>query len=176
MTSNRTYPDEAAGTFPRPPRTITDRDGREIDLRAADRDDRETLLSMYEAFDPADRAQGIPPVKEYAIQNWLETVLEAENLNAIAWHDGDAVGHTMLVADREGEHELAIFVLSEYQGAGIGTELIATLLGHGQREGLEKVWLTVERWNKAAIALYQKVGFEICDTESFEIEMTIRLD
>lgn len=175
MTSNRTYPDECAEAFPRPPRTITDGDGREIDLRAADVDDQAALLAMYEAFDPGDRAQGIPPVKEYAIETWLESVLEEECLNAIAWHDGQAVGHAMLVPDRQGEFELAIFVLGAYQSAGIGTELIETLLGLGQREGYEKVWLTVERWNKAAIGLYQKVGFEICDTESFEVEMSIRL-
>jgi GNAT superfamily N-acetyltransferase len=175
MTSNRTYPDEPAAEFPRPPRTVTDREGREIDLRAADWDDQPALLEMYDEFDPADRAQGIPPVQGYAVESWLETVLEEGNLNAIAWHDGDAIGHAMLVSDRQGEFELAIFVLGDYQSAGIGTELIETLLGHGQREGIERVWLTVERWNKAAIALYQKVGFEICDTESFEIEMSVRL-
>jgi ribosomal protein S18 acetylase RimI-like enzyme len=176
MTSNRTYPEERAGTFPRPPRTIADREGREIELHSADRDDQPALLEMYEAFDPADRAQGIPPVKQYAVENWLETVLEEGNLNAVASYDGDVIGHAMLVADGQGEFELAIFVLGAYQSAGIGTDLIETLLGHGQDEGIEKVWLTVERWNKAAIGLYQKVGFEICDTESFEIEMSIRLD
>ena len=37
------------------------------------------------------------------------------------------------------------------------------------------MWLTVERWNDPAIALYRKVGFETTNTESFEIEMSIRL-
>lgn len=175
MTSNRVYPDERAGSFPRPSRTITDGDERQIDLQAADSGDQAALLTMYESFDPGDRAQGIPPVKEYAIETWLDSVLQEECLNTIGWHDGQAVGHAMLVPDNQGEFELAIFVLGAYQSAGIGTELIETLLGQGQQEGYEKVWLTVERWNKAATALYQKVGFEICDTESFEIEMSIRL-
>lgn len=175
MTSNRTYPDETAGEFPPPPRTMTDGDGRTIELRAADAAEREPLLEMYAAFDPADRAQGIPPVQEYAIESWLDTVLGEECLNAVAWHDETAVGHAMLVPDENQEFELAIFVLGDYQSAGIGTELIETLLGYGKREEIDRVWLTVERWNKAAIALYQNVGFEICDTESFEIEMSIRL-
>jgi len=66
-------------------------------------------------------------------------------------------------------------VLQAYQGAGIGTALVETLLGHGQAEGIDHVWLTVERWNDPAISLYEKVGFEISSAESFEIEMAIRL-
>ncbi|QSG06763.1 GNAT family N-acetyltransferase [Halapricum desulfuricans] len=175
MTLNRTYPDEPAGEFPEPPRAITDREDREIEVRVAEPDDRDALVEMYLAFDPSDRAQGIPPVKEYAIDNWLDTVLAEDCLNVIAWDGADAVGHAMLVPDNEDAHELAIFVLHTYQGAGIGTELLKTLLGHAQREGIETVWLTVERWNEPAIELYKKVGFEICGTESFEIEMSIRL-
>jgi len=37
------------------------------------------------------------------------------------------------------------------------------------------VWLTVERWNRAAVALYEDVGFERSGTESFELEMSLRL-
>jgi len=175
MTVNRTYPDEPAGEFPSPPRTITDKNDREIEIRSAGLDNREALVGMYAAFDPADRAQGIPPVKEYAIDNWLDTVLADDCLNVIAWDGDDAVGHSMLVPDDSEGYELAIFVLNTHQGAGIGTELLQTLLGHAQRAGIETVWLTVERWNEPAIELYKKVGFEICGTESFEIEMSIRL-
>jgi len=175
MTANRTYPDEPAGEFPPPPRTITDKDDRDIEIRSAGLAEREPLVAMYTAFDPADRAQGIPPVKEYAIDNWLDTVLAEDCLNVIAWDGEDAVGHSMLVPDDSGGYELAIFVLNTHQGAGVGTSLLETLLGYTQQEGVEKVWLTVERWNKPAIELYKKVGFEICNTESFEIEMSIRL-
>lgn len=175
MTVNRTYPDEPAGTFPRPSRTIADKEGREIQIRAAEPDDRDALVEMYSAFDPSDRAQGIPPVKEYAIDNWLDTVLAEDCLNVIAWDGEEAVGHSMLVPDNADAYELAIFVLHTYQGAGIGTALLKTLLGHVQEHGIETVWLTVERWNEPAIELYKKVGFEVCGAESFEIEMSIRL-
>jgi len=37
------------------------------------------------------------------------------------------------------------------------------------------VWLTVERWNHAAISLYEKVGFETTGVESFDLEMAIRI-
>jgi ribosomal protein S18 acetylase RimI-like enzyme len=176
MTRNRTYPDTVADEFPRPPRTITDREARDIDIRVAEPSDRDALVDMYTEFNPADRAQGIPPVKEYAIDNWLDTVLAEDCRNVIAWDGDDAVGHAMLVPDNEDAYELAIFVLGSHQSAGIGTELLKTLLGHAQREDIETLWLTVERWNEPAIALYEKVGFEVCSAESFEIEMSIRLN
>ncbi|CDK40799.1 GCN5-related N-acetyltransferase [Halorubrum sp. AJ67] len=38
------------------------------------------------------------------------------------------------------------------------------------------MWLTVERWNRAAVSLYKKIGFETSDAESFELEMGLRLN
>ncbi|QGA83785.1 GNAT family N-acetyltransferase [Halomicrobium sp. LC1Hm] len=171
----RRYPDEPAGTFPAPPRQVTDSEDRSIQLRCADGTDRTALIEMYKQFDPADRAQGIPPARETAIERWLENILDTDRYNVVASHEGDLVGHATLVPDEDDGYELAIFVLSAYQGAGIGTELVETLLGHGQSEGIEQVWLTVERWNDPAIALYRKVGFETSNSERFEQEMSIRL-
>ena len=116
-----------------------------------------------------------PPVAESAIREWLDNLLAMESLNVVATNEGEPVGHAILVPDDQGEYELAVFVLHEYQNAGIGTELLETLLGYGQERGVEKVWLSVERWNEPAIALYRKLGFETSDAESFELEMTIRL-
>jgi GNAT superfamily N-acetyltransferase len=174
MTS-RVYPDEPVDSFPRPPISVTDREDRTIDVEAVDASAFEDLVEMYVEFDPADRAQGIPPVNEEPIREWLESLLEIGSYNVVASHDGSAIGHAMLVPDTDGSYELAVFVLHDYQGAGIGTHLLEALLGHGQAEGVEKVWLTVERWNDAAIGLYRKLGFETSDAESFELEMSIRL-
>ncbi|MEF8883672.1 MAG: GNAT family N-acetyltransferase [Haloarculaceae archaeon] len=173
--SDRTYPDEPVGSFPAPPVTFTDAEDREIHLRENDRDDVDALVEMYEGFDPADRAQGIPPVDPEAIREWLDVIVSDDSVNVVAAHDGRLVGHAILVPDNEAGYELAIFILAEYQGAGIGTELLAHLLGAGQEHGIEKVWLTVERWNDAAIALYRKIGFETTGSESFELEMSIRI-
>lgn len=172
----RRYADEPVGkTFPRPPRECTDKEGRELELRRVTDDDIEALVEMYLSFDSADRAQGIPPSSEQKIRDWLDIVLADQALNVVAWDDETAVGHTMLVADEDESYELAIFVQQRYQNAGIGTELMRTTLGAAQQRGIERIWLSVERWNKPAITLYEKVGFEPMSTASFEIEMTIRL-
>jgi len=170
------FPEEPVDGFPRPPRTITDRESRKIDLTEADAADLASLIEMYLAFDPKDRAQGIPPTGEDAIREWLDLLEAEDSLHVVAYHDDDAVGHVMLVADRDEGYELAIFVLQPYQGAHIGTELVRTGLGLAQARGIEQVWLSVERWNEAAVALYEKIGFETTGSASFEMEMALRLE
>ena len=103
------------------------------------------------------------------------TLLGSDCLNVVARHGNSAIGHATLVPDSGEAYELAIFVLHTHQGAGIGTVLLKRLLGHARASGIELVWLTVERWNKPAITLYEKVGFETASTEGFELEMGIRL-
>jgi len=177
------YPDTRIGSFDPPPRTFTDGEGRDITVREHTGDDEdgdpafEALVEMYLDFDPADRAQGIPPSREVDIRQWLENILAPACENVVATHEDadDDTGHATLVPDGEGGHELAIFVLHEYQNAGIGTRLMETLLGLGQREGVERVWLTVERWNDPAIALYRKIGFETSGEGGVEMEMGARL-
>ena len=169
------FPDEPVDGFPTPPREFTDAEDRDIVIERVDSSATGALQEMYLEFDPEDRAQGVPPVREDAIAEWLESVVADDCLNVVAYHGEDAVGHAMLVPDTTGAFELAIFVLRSYQGALIGTELVRSLLGWGQEEGITRVWLSVERWNDPAVRLYEKVGFETTDSASFELEMAIRL-
>lgn len=185
---DRVYPDTTSGSFPAPPSTAEDQSGREIEFRAVDEFEGEVLadtVEMYVEFDPTDRAQGIPPTGEERIRNWLETIAE-HSVNVVARHGEDVIGHAVLVPDTDDpdsiedvdgvEWELAIFVLQAYQQSGIGTKLLKHLLGHAIELGITHVWLTVERWNTPAIALYERVGFEPTGTENFEQEMGILLD
>lgn len=196
----RRYPEDVAGPYDAPPDAFTDRTGRDVEVGAygaggsddpatgatddpTGRDaEYEALVEAYLAFDPEDRAQGIPPVGDERIRDWLDVILAPECHNVVAWHEGDAVGHATLVPEADGgatgeepPYELAIFVLRDYQEAGIGTRLVEALLGLGRERGVDRVWLSVERWNHAAVALYEKVGFEPVDTGGFELEMTASL-
>lgn len=174
--TDRIYPDEPAGPFPAPPATFQDREGRTVRVEPFEDTGIEQLIAMYDRFDPSDRAQGIPPTNSDRISEWVDTLV-TEGSNVVAWHDDKIVGHATLVPDRdEDAYELAIFVDQPYQGAGIGGQLIRRLLGHGSTQGVERVWLSVERWNAPAIALYEDVGFERAGTDSFEIEMSLLLE
>ena len=159
--------------FPRPPQEFTDDEDRAVTMAAYD-GDAEPLVAMYTDFDADSRSQGVPPRKEPAIREWVEQLL-AEGLNVVVHDEDRPVGHAVLVPVEAGSAELAIFVHPDYQSAGIGTYLIKVLLGHGQEEGLDHVWLAVSQRNHVAMRVYRSVGFETRLREHVEIEMELDL-
>lgn len=138
----------------------------------ADRD-RAALVNMYARFDPADRAQGLPPLPGDACKRWLDRVLTG--INVLAWHKDRVVGHAALLADGEGSHELVVFVDQPYQGAGVGSALLGALLQAGHEHDVERVRLSVEWANQAAVGLYRKFGFEVVEKTPMELEMAREL-
>ncbi|MDY6774501.1 MAG: GNAT family N-acetyltransferase [Halobacteria archaeon] len=171
------YPEKSVSRFESPPLRFEDRDGRDIRLREYGRseveDEFEALFEMYRGFDTQDRAQGIPPIDEDEIRDWLDSI--TDGVSVVAWSESTAVGHAILVPDGEGRHSLAIFVDQEYQRSGIGSRLIRALLGHAVKKDVDEIWLTVERWNEAAISLYRDVGFEKLSTEPFGMRMGMEI-
>lgn len=146
-------------TLVRPPTTVVDDAGREITLRSYRADDFESLVGMYTTFDPAQRAQGTPPLGTEEVRRWLTGLLDG--VNVVALFDGRAVGHISFVPDGTGRHELAIFVHQAFQRAGIGTGLMATGLGHAKQEGVSYVWLSVESWKRDIQRFYSRAGFSV---------------
>jgi len=154
--------------LPRPSKTFVDHEGRRVTIREY-AGDAAPLSEMYGHFDTDSRSQGLPPRGESRVREWVTDLLE-NGLNVVARHDGDVVGHAVLVPYEE-TSELAIFVRPSYQSAGIGTHLIRCLLGHGQANGLNHVWLSVSRDNRIAMNLYRSAGFEIRLRDRGEYEM-----
>lgn len=56
---------------------------------------------------------------------------------------------------------LGMGIISEYRGRGIGKELLLTALRKAKDIGLERIELEVYASNKAARALYEKLGFQV---------------
>ena len=136
-------------------------------------DEFEPLVGLYGAFEPSDRALGLPPTGGTRIREWLDTLLAGRNL--LAWHGDVVAGHATLVEVRPGVCELGAFVHRAYQCAGIGVRLVTTLLADGKRNGVENVRLLVERTQRAAMTLYQKTGFEPTNPRGLAVEMTREL-
>lgn len=103
-------------------------------------------------------------------------LLTREGLNGVAIHAGRVVGHAVLMADRHGTYELAIFVHQDYQGAGIGARLIEAVLQVGRERGVRRVWLTVEPWNTRAIAAYRRADFRRTAADPWEEVWELTLD
>jgi ribosomal protein S18 acetylase RimI-like enzyme len=55
--------------------------------------------------------------------------------------------------------ELAVAVVPNARGKGVGSALLETLLERARTDGYEAVSLSVDRENEGAIALYEQFGF-----------------
>ena len=56
--------------------------------------------------------------------------------------------------------ELAVAVVPNARGRGVGSALITALLDRARSDGYEAISLSVDRLNEGAIALYETHGFE----------------
>ncbi len=155
--------------------TKTDKSGRPFKIGISCVEDFPSLLEMYRTFSPKPASQGLPPEDPETCQRWLKTLFRI-GLNALAWRGNGVIGHVALIPDARGKSgELVIFVEQNHRNLGVGTELARFILEKFGALHYELVWLTVRVSNFVAIKLYRKVGFEFCDTDSYERVMAIKL-
>jgi ribosomal-protein-alanine acetyltransferase len=73
---------------------------------------------------------------------------------------GDRViGYGILSAGAGEAHVLNISVHPDYQGRGLGRELMVHLLDRAREYGADTVFLEVRPSNRAAVHLYESIGF-----------------
>lgn len=58
-----------------------------------------------------------------------------------------------------------LFVNRQYQGRGIGRQLLLWGINHIRNKNGAPIFLHVAEWNKKAVSLYKSVGFTIAKTE-----------
>ncbi len=74
----------------------------------------------------------------------------------------EVVGTCALMLDAPGVYELTKMGVTEtHQGAGIGRRLIEAAIAEFKRLGGRELFLESQRKLQAALALYEKVGFEL---------------
>jgi len=84
----------------------------------------------------------------------------------VAEQDGKVVGYIVGYRSAENEgHIFSVGVKEEYQGKGIGTELILAICDMFVANGLKYARLEVRNSNKGAQKLYKSIGFISCWTE-----------
>lgn len=163
---------------------FVDKEGTAVSVRPYEPADRAGLETMYEEFDSAFCAQGVPPVSPVRRANWLEMLLEdgvhfvaaLEGAETAAGNPtGRIVGHSLYTPRTHPEPELAVFVHQAFHGRGIGTELCRRLIATAAERGHEAIVLDVERRNVAAVSLYRKLGFETAGDYRRELHMRLAL-
>lgn len=135
----------------------------------------EALVDFYDDYPSRDRSMSLPPLTRPQIESWVER-LSRRGRSILAHHDGQLVGHVAYVRTDEGEPELIVFIDSDYQNRGLGTELCRQVMAHAADDGHPALRLHVDEDNERALAVYESLGFQEVDREGKRIEMRIALE
>jgi RimJ/RimL family protein N-acetyltransferase len=129
-------------------------------VRPATEADVDRMVEALAAVVAEGRWLGMePPLDAGERAERLRADLSQGGSHHVAVADGEVVGHLALDLAPHGVAHLAMFVVAEWRGRGVGTALVAAGLDRARHRGAHKVDLQVWPHNRAALALYAKFGF-----------------
>ena len=147
--------------------------GRELILRNPTEDDAEMLIEYLKVTNGETR---------FLIKEPEEITMTLEQEQAFIRSQNAADGNIMLLGFLDGQFvgncalnsfgrlrfrhrvSLGIALYQKYTGMGIGKAMMETAIRLAKEMGYEQLELEVVADNERAIALYRKMGFEICGT------------
>lgn len=119
----------------------------------------------------------VPQLSERVnIEAYAKKIL-ANAMRFEAWHEQVLIG---LVAaycndpEKQSAYITSVSLLPEWQGQGVATRLLDDCVRHFRVTGFDELELEVDQGNLAAIALYQKFGFEPTCYFGSSVLMTIK--
>src|SRR5215469_11125332 len=100
-----------------------------------------------------------------------------EALGALNQADGRGVGIARYIRDAEDPHaaEIAITIVDDWQGRGLGTELLTRLSNQARSAGICRFTALVDEDNTAIAGLLRKAGADLARRESTTAEYQITL-
>lgn len=132
-------------------------------IRSATPEDAEAVAALRAAVAAEGKWIGTeaPVDLTEAADKFAELLADDDNA-AFAATAGDAViGIIMVYPERPGVTTLGMFVDAAHRGTGVGRQLLTAAVDWSRDNGAHKVSLQVWLHNRAAIALYSKLGFTI---------------
>lgn len=83
--------------------------------------------------------------------------------------EGEIVGYTVFALENDYLFLSKLYFLKGFRGKGFGCKTLEFLKDKAKMYGVEKIKLTVNKYNENSIKAYQKWGFEIVDSKVFDI-------
>lgn len=78
----------------------------------------------------------------------------------LVWLGNEAVGYLSFKQEEESLFLSKIYLLAGQRGKGLGREMMNFVEGQGRDRNISSIRLTVNKFNKATIESYLKMGFE----------------
>jgi RimJ/RimL family protein N-acetyltransferase len=141
---------------------VTSRQGPAVTIREATLADVDRVLPLLVAVAGEGRWIGTeaPVDLDRRRQRMVEDIEGADAIILVAEADGELVGELGLHLARYGVADLGMLVAAGWRGRGVGAALLAEAIDRAGKAGAHKIALQVWPHNAAAIALYERFGFE----------------
>lgn len=142
--------------------------------------DAEACLDLARAIDAESRFMMYEPgERQTTVEQQVERIraihASDNKLMLVAEHEGQLAGYLGAMGGdfHRNHHSVHIFVgiLERFTGQGLGRQLLEEAERWARRQGLRRLELTVMRHNARALALYQKMGFEIEGTKRDSLQV-----
>lgn len=158
------------------------RDGSEVLIRPVQSADARLLADGFARLSARSRQMRfLAPKKELSLAE-LRYLTEVDHhdheaLGAVDYASGRGVGVARYVrsADDSQAAEIAVTVVDEWQGRGLGAELVAQLSERARREGIRRFTALVAADNAAMAGLARNIGADLVRRESATVVYEIPL-
>ena len=129
-------------------------------VREATREDLPAIFDVYAAVaEERIHIGGEPPLERTErLRRWAASFDDPRDVWFVAVAGDRIVGNANL--KWVGAAELGMAILSEWRGRGIGAALLEACISWAEQQEMHKIELKVWPHNTAAIALYEKFGFD----------------
>ena len=146
------------GTQVGPPPVITARQGTSVELRPARMDDEQRVREFLSGLSPASRTlrffTGLARPTA-ALLRALVTVDDRRDILLAVDGAGVVIGHAMSYR-RPDATEVAVVVTDQWQGIGIGTRLVRTLLRRAVARGAVYIGMDVMGENRKVLSIIRR--------------------
>ena len=178
-------PDRLLGHRPPPPargKTVVLRDGSAVLIRQVHSADAPLLADGFTRLSAQSRQMRFLTRKKELSPAELRYFTDIDHhdheaLGALDHNDGRGVGIARYVRDAEDAHaaEIAVTIIDDWQGRGLGTELLAQLADRARQEGVRRFTALVAEDNKAIAGLLRNVSAELVRYGPGTVEYEITL-
>ncbi|MDX1906823.1 MAG: GNAT family N-acetyltransferase [Bacteroidia bacterium] len=140
---------------------------------------RSTFLETYEKYQQDDNFYAY--IAETFTRDKIAAEITAPGTGYyLALVGAEAVGYTRYRREVHAEGERAvvqrIYVRGDWQGRGVGRQLMTVCTERAQEEGFDGIYLTVWPVNTPAVAFYQHIGFTLAGTVMFQLRDVVEED
>jgi RimJ/RimL family protein N-acetyltransferase len=158
------------------------RDGSKVLIRQVQPADAPLLADGFARLSPQSRRMRFLARKDQLSAAELRYFTDIDHhdheaLGALDQADGRGVGVARYIRDADDPHaaEIAVTIVDDWQGRGLGTELLARLSARARREGICRFTALVAEDNMAMAGLLRKMSASLAGRSPGTVEYEITL-